>query len=218
MKVVSLGQLKGGVGKSTVAINLACQAAATGAKTALLDLDTDQGTIERWGRRRSDVFPVVCAAPLERLQETLERLRKYKCEWVFLDLPARSPSFNAEGLTRADLVLIPCRPSEMDMRASISTARAVASAKAPYAYLINIAPPHPKGKRSHNAKAGLERAGHNVCPVKISQRVDVPDATALGKGVNEFAADGLADREFRQLYKWVTDRLAAPASALPLGD
>lgn len=213
MKVVSLGQLKGGVGKSTVAINLACQAAATGAKTALLDLDTDQGTVEKWGRRRSSVFPVVCTATPERLHETLERLRKYKCEWVFLDLPGRSPSFSAEGLMRADLVLIPCRPSEMDMQASISTARALKNAKAPYAYLINIAPPPPKGTRSRNAKDGLERAGHSVCPVKISQRVDVPDATALGKGVNEFAADGPADREFRQLYKWVTDRLSGECAA-----
>jgi chromosome partitioning protein len=212
MRVVALGQLKGGVGKSTVAINLACQATAWGAKAAILDLDTDQGTVEKWGRKRSGIFPVVCTAPLETLRETLARLDKYKCEWVFLDMPGRSPSYSAEALALANLVLIPCRPSEVDMKASLSTARALKAAGTPYAYLLNIAPPQPKCKRSREAAEMLEAAGHPVCPLRIAQRMEVQDATACGKGVNEFAPDGPADHEFQRLYRWIAGHLTpAPA-------
>jgi chromosome partitioning protein len=154
------------------------------------------------------MFPVVCTAPVERFSETLERLRKYGCELVFVDLPGRSAAHHAEAFARADLVLVPCRPSGLDVQASIPTVRMLRKAKAAYAYVISIAPPQRNCRRSRDTRQTLERTGRAVSPVRITQRMEVQDAAVQGKGVNEFAPGGAANQEFQQLYMWVISRLA----------
>ena len=51
MKVVAFTSDKGGMGKSTAALNLACAAAEDGFETAVLDLDP-QASVGRWARLR----------------------------------------------------------------------------------------------------------------------------------------------------------------------
>ena len=51
MKVVALTSDKGGMGKSTAAVNLACAATEEGFEVAVLDLDP-QASVGRWSRIR----------------------------------------------------------------------------------------------------------------------------------------------------------------------
>jgi ABC-type cobalamin/Fe3+-siderophores transport system ATPase subunit len=52
--IIALVSQKGGVGKSTLARALAREAAVSGLKVKLADLDTQQGTSTNWHRRRLD--------------------------------------------------------------------------------------------------------------------------------------------------------------------
>jgi chromosome partitioning protein len=45
--LIAVGNLKGGTGKSTIAVNLACALAADGATVVLVDADA-QGTVTDW--------------------------------------------------------------------------------------------------------------------------------------------------------------------------
>ena len=69
--VIAVVNLKGGCGKSTIAVNLACELASSGSKVLLVDNDS-QGTATHWLR---DVrLPVQCQfMPLEN-DEDGERL------------------------------------------------------------------------------------------------------------------------------------------------
>ena len=51
--VITAANLKGGVGKSTITINLATAAQMAGIQTAIIDLDPDQQAAARWSDSRT---------------------------------------------------------------------------------------------------------------------------------------------------------------------
>ena len=208
MRIVALGQQKGGCGKSAAAINLACQAVAHGKRAAIIDMDADQGTARKWGQRRSDKpAPLVCIADVITLDATLGKLEADGYDWVFLDLPGRSAPVASAGLTAANLILIPCRPLDVDVEASISTVRAAKGSGKPYAYLMNIAMPQHEMKRAKQMSSTLAALGHPVAPTIIVQNVAVPDAMADGKGVNEDKPKSKSAVEFSELFTWLNKQV-----------
>jgi chromosome partitioning protein len=202
MKVVALGQGKGGVGKSTTAIHLACAATVAGQSAIIIDLDADQGTALKWAARRMGAMPPVGQANAVTLPDILKQLKATKIQWVILDLPGRAGPVSSAGLRAADMVLVPCRPHDIDLEASFSTVQAIQGAGVRYAYLMAITPTTGTARTAAYAKA-LTTAGHRVCPVSIGQRMDVPDAVATGKSVFETDPKGKAAAEFRELFKWL---------------
>ncbi len=203
-KVISLGQQKGGVGKSAAAINLACQAVAAGHKAAVVDLDAEQGTTRRWAERRGDKpEPLVRVGTAAELDGFLIELLGLGVEWVFLDLPGRSAHVLSAGFQRSDLVIIPCRPLDIDIEASLDTVERVKRGGGRYAYLMNIAPSAQDKQRAKQVANLLRAHGHQVAEPIIVQRVEVPDAIAHGLGVNEFRPKSHSTDEFSQLFKWL---------------
>lgn len=200
MRIVAFGQQKGGVGKSSTAINLACQAVAAGESAVIVDMDSDQGTSTLWGKRRKvPPFVVPSTAPL--LPDVLAGLRKQKVRWAFLDLPGRHSSTSGAGLVASHLILIPCRPLDVDVEASAATVHAARGARKRFAYLMSIVPGQADKSRARAVADILTNAGVPVCPVMISQNILVPDAIAAGKGINEYAP--ASTTEFEELFQWL---------------
>lgn len=204
MKVVALGQQKGGVGKSAAAINLACQAVAAGHKAAIVDLDSEQGTTRKWRERRNGTEqPSVVSADASSLDAALEALRGQGVEWVFLDLPGRAAHVASAGFKGSHLVLIPCRPLDVDVEASFDTIDRVRRAKVKYAYLMNIAPGNQDKARARQVAGILRAHGHTVADAIIVQRIEVPDGISAGQGVNEFRPKSESNKEFAELFAWI---------------
>lgn len=210
MKIIALGQQKGGCGKSATAINLATQAAAAGFKTVLIDLDSEQGTATKWAKRRNGSTPEisVMTADAQSLPGIIQGLREGGADWVFLDLPGRSAPIASAGLMASDLIIVPCRPLDVDVEASGPTVSAAVRAKKPYAYLMNIAPPQGERLRARQVAKILEEAGQPVSPVIIVQRLEVPDGISMGKGVNEMRKGGESAQEFKDLFAWLKKTVA----------
>ncbi len=203
MKIVALATQKGGCGKSATAINLSCQAHASGARAALIDMDDGQHSSLNWSKRRSETQPAVMAMTAFKLQPALAKLREDGTDWVFIDLPGRdAPAANA-GLAAADFVLIPCRPVTLDFEASVATVQAAVRARKPYAYLLSIVPVHGDKARARRFADELTGAGQPVCPVFIVQRAVVPDAISEGLCACEAAPKSESTREFADLFQWL---------------
>jgi cellulose biosynthesis protein BcsQ len=74
MKTIAIVSQKGGVGKTTTAINIGFAAHEAGLKTAIIDLDP-QGTAAKWGDRRDVDGPSVIGGQASRLAVILETAR-----------------------------------------------------------------------------------------------------------------------------------------------
>jgi chromosome partitioning protein len=122
-RILCVANQKGGVGKTTTAVNLAVGLAKSGARTLLVDLDPQCNATTGLGQTPTDRHPLVSQEPLnESLAETatpgLELLPGSRS---FQDVEALATADNghaatlrqhlASGLNAYDFVLIDCPPS-----------------------------------------------------------------------------------------------------------
>ena len=201
MKTIALIAQKGGVGKTTVAVNLAVATDAAGLKTALFDLDQQESAVV-WSDRRSAERPHVEFLTERRLPEALKAASEQGFVVCIIDTP---PAAGAQALTAAeaaDLVLIPCRPSLVDLDAIRRTAQLVKSAGVP-AFVVFNAAPHGATTLLDDARAIVGDAGLAVAPPVLRERGAFRAAWPLGKAVVETEPRGKAAGEVAELRKWL---------------
>jgi len=205
MQVVTFAQQKGGVGKSTLIINTAAAATLGGHKVAIIDMDP-QGSVIRWATARNSAaeFPIVVTANMRNIDDTLKRLEADDFEWVFLDLPGKHGGQVNAGMEKADFVLVPTRPSQIDLGPSMETVIAAQQLGRPYAFVVSIAP---TGRRRaddvEQLRQALTEAGHQVAPPAIWQRVAYSDAYDEGQSVFDRGAKSDASKEINNLWTWL---------------
>ena len=213
MKKVALVAQKGGVGKTTLAVNLAVAAEAAGLLTVLFDLDHQESAVT-WSERRGAETPHVEFLTERRLPEGLAAAETQSFALAVIDTP---PAAGPQALTAAqtaDLVLIPCRPSLVDLDAIRRTAQLVKSAGVPAFVVFNAAP---AGATTliEDARAIVEGAGLVAAPIIVRERSAFRGAWPQGKAAVEFEPRGKAAAEISDLMVWVCAQLkvCTPASA-----
>jgi chromosome partitioning protein len=122
-RIVCVANQKGGVGKTTTAVNLAVGLAKAGKRTLLIDLDPQCNATSGVGLQPADRHPLVSAAPLRDSikQTTTEGLELLPGSRSFKDVEALVASAEnntatlhqhlAGGMNAYDFVLIDCPPS-----------------------------------------------------------------------------------------------------------
>jgi chromosome partitioning protein len=123
---IAVANLKGGCGKSTLALNLASGLEKRG-KTILLDVDP-QGTLEHWLKESFEGMPDVKNASKNVKKIISESEKNY--DFVVADCPPSLESGHTqEVLKEVDLLLIPVLPSPPDLWSSVHMVDAVKEAQ-----------------------------------------------------------------------------------------
>lgn len=207
MLTVAVIAQKGGSGKTTLAINLAIAAVRAKQQALVVDLDP-QGSAAAWGRARESDAPVIVPARAAELTETLTTAREHGAKFVLIDTAPHAEQPALVAARSADLVLIPCRASILDLRAITVSHDISALANTRAVAVLNGIPP--RGTLGDEAETALQSHGLPVAPVRTGHRVDFVHAATSGAGVLETRPTGKAAREITQLYAWLRREARRP--------
>ena len=205
MKTLAFLNQKGGSGKSSLAASVAVAAMEAGERPFLIDLDP-QMTLFSWGERRQSETPPVDKARVASLAGVLDALGKQGYSLAVLDTQGADLAASSEVMRRADLTLIPARPTLPDIEASKPTVAALTSLGRQFAFVLNQCPATASSGRASDAARALHLLGALASPA-IGSRIDHQDAIALGQGVTERDPAGKAAREIRELWIWIKGRM-----------
>ncbi len=117
-QVVAVASSKGGVGKSTIATNLAVETARAGLEVLLVDTDP-QASSTLFAATRSEDRPSFRSIQMTKpiLHREIPKLSE-PYDLAFLDTGGRETTTFRSALTAADLILVPVIPSAYDIWAS----------------------------------------------------------------------------------------------------
>jgi chromosome partitioning protein len=215
--ILVVGNTKGGVGKSTIATNLAVIRAQTGKDVLLVDADTQQSTVEfanlRSLYRRE---PEVTTTALHGLGVVSEIKRlKPKYDDIVIDVGGRDTAALRSAAMVADLLLVPVLPSQFDTWAAEKIGPILLDAKGmnpdlKVLVVLNQADTHPRATLADETQAAIEELGYKVADTRLHYRVAYRRSVADGLAVNELSGkrDNSAIVEISGLYMEVFDGYA----------
>jgi len=184
----ALVSLKGGVGKTTLAVPLASGLQVSGHRTVLLDVDP-QGSAEGWAEDAEAnglETPPVISTTGKLLRRTLASPAAEGFDAVVIDTAPRIADGATAAMMVADLVLIPLTPGRFDLRAMAQTLAKLDEARAlrpelRAAAVLNKA--KKQTKLARETERALRAAGVPMLETVIGDRVEIGEATAIGSHV-----------------------------------
>lgn len=209
-RVWAFVQQKGGVGKSTLCINLAVLAEAEGERVAVVDLDPQSNTL-LWSLQRPVDRPAVIDALPEKLPEIIAKAAGAGATLVLIDSPSKIDASALAAIRAADMVICPTLPDLLNLGSLKDTVVLLTAAdKLPVAVgVVNNVDAAGAVVRVAYATEALEQIGLGVvAPVVIYHRPAFAAAIQRGKGVTETGPGGKAAEEIRELWAWLRKHAA----------
>lgn len=182
--VIALTSSKGGVGKSTLAVNLAGALSSRG-MTALLDADTAIQTSGEWAERGR--LPVTIITDAAEVPTSIR--------YVVVDTEGRPALADMVDLSRgADVLLIPTAPNSVEVAATARLLGQLMEAGANMSRVhVVITKAPPVGAVGQGARDELRNAGFQVCSTVIRRYTAHERAHEQGVLVRD-AADPKAEQ------------------------
>ena len=204
-RIVAVASQKGGAGKTTLATSLADTLTLQGEAVLLIDLDPQRSAL-LWSQTPSAVQTI--HAPSTALAPAWLARLATAYTWVIIDCPPRLGESTLAAVAVADLVLVPIRPTTMDLDVLPATLTAVEHARLVRA-VITQRPP--RSTAADGAPVAIQAAGLAVLSTSLAFRQDFPDAHSLGMSAPRSAPKSRAAAEVTALVAEVRALLTSMA-------
>ena len=200
MKRIAFLSQKGGSGKTTLALHVAVAASEQGLAVVVLDADP-QASAAAWAQTRDRETPTVAAAPAGSVHTVLDAATQENFDLAIIDAAPHLDPAIAQIAAAADFIIIPVRPTALDLHTANRAAAVATAAGKPYGFILNGCPA--RAVEIPEAHAILATLGGVVCPITIGERRAYARALGAGLAVTEFAAPSKAAAEIRALWAWI---------------
>lgn len=189
--ILAVGNIKGGVGKTTLAVNIAVALAQRGRDVLVIDGD-EQASAATFAQIRADLPAAVKVTTVQlqgaAIRQQMRQLAE-KYDEIIIDVGGRDTGSLRAALTVADVILVPFQPRSVDLwtagaiAALVTEARAVNEGLQAYA-VLNVA--DAQGRDNDDAAGALGAIdGIDALPVVVGRRKAFPNAFSAGLSVLE---------------------------------
>ena len=212
VKIISVANKKGGVGKSTIATNLAVYFASAGKSVVLIDADEQKSSMSFQEVRPDTAIQFQTVSIMTRT--ILREAEKFLVDFVIIDVPAKDSPVSRAAIAAADRVIVPVQPSQYDILATEDTFRLLDEVSAQkqnfkFAVIQNMVLTNPKiklsGEVSEVLKDMAKEFGLHLFNSVLYMRIAYKDSAEKGLSVAEMKGEKYtkAEEEFNSFYKEV---------------
>ncbi|MEH6643713.1 ParA family partition ATPase [Vreelandella glaciei] len=206
--IIGVLNQKGGVGKTTLSVNIAAALARTGQRVLLIDADP-QGSALDWAAARegAPLFAVV-GLPKPSIHKELSVVGE-GYDHIVIDGPPRVTDLARSAIMASDVVLVPVQPSPYDIWAADEVVKLIQEASV---FKENIKSFFVINRKIANTAIGrdvreaLEAYNFPTLEASVVQRVVFAEAAAVGKAVYEQDRDGVASQEIEAVVSELQER------------
>jgi chromosome partitioning protein len=209
--IITIGNCKGGVGKSTVSCNLAVAAARNGKKVIIIDSDPQKSSLD-WRNIRGDngLDDIQCVSiTTPTLHKDAQAFRQSH-DFIIIDSGGRDSKTFRSAIMAADLFIMPVLPSVYDIWASGETLELLKECRTlkdveARSFLNQLQPHTVMAREADEALSEMAKdADCSVFTTRLHHRTAYKNAVATGKGVLEAEPKSKAAAEITMLYNEIT--------------
>lgn len=198
--IISFLNQKGGVGKTTLSVNVAAALARRGERVLLIDADK-QASTSTWASLRDDApFQVISMARSNMARDAIALAADYT--HTIIDGPPHAEEIARSCIAASDFVALPIEPSGLSTWASDLTVKQVLEARE-FKYSLKCG--FVVSRKIGNTVLGREirnmaaDAGIPLLDTEIEQRVAFAESLTMGQTIFEWAAQSAAAKEIEKL-------------------
>lgn len=215
-RIIAIATGKGGVGKTTAAVNLSAMSALAGRETLLVDTDFNKPDASFWATTRHEneiKTPITCVQKTGKVGYDLSKLRE-KYEVVIVDCAGADSIEMRQTVAVCDMLIVPMKPAQFDLWSvsrmdSIVKEMAEKMERSINAYsLLSMVHSNPQVRETQETRQALLEFQDTfpLLQTTICDRIAYVRANKAGQGVIELTgsdADPKANLEVLSLYKEV---------------
>ncbi len=203
--VIAVTNLKGGVGKTTIATNLAVSFAHRQKKVCIVDTDLSQKSAMEWaGNRDESALSIpVFGITEKQLNKEVEALRK-DYDIVFIDGTPQLAELASRTILASDILIVPLSPSIYDFRSfenfltKYSEVKMVKESIGKIEAYVIVNRVNESANVSKEIDEALREHELTVLNTRLANRVAYVDSATNGLGVIEYK-DSKAKAEMNRL-------------------
>jgi chromosome partitioning protein len=217
MTIITVAQRKGGVGKTTLAVCLAGELTARNFGVALIDSDPQRSACH-WAELGNLEFPVhEIGLETETVASWAKEVKRVQSDIVMIDTAPSERQLGA-SIAIADLILVPCTASGLDVEATYRTMRIINAVRQRRASSVSvILIPNRVDRRTLEGRQlenELRGIGETVSP-PVGYRSAFVRAFNTGQSVADMARGAPADLEIKALCDLVVRKIKRPDKTRP---